>query len=516
MQVRFGFAILISKQHLILNCILNPNMKQARPRFLILCFDALRPDMVSEETMPNLHRFAREGVRCKRHRAVFPSETRVNQSSLVTGCYPQKHGIVGNKFFDPVASPGKLFNTGDENQLMEGDRRLGGKLVDVPVLGELLAEHDLSLATLSSGTPGGARMLNHKAESLGTFRFALHRPDASVPRNAVAEMQEKLGPVPEHQIPSLEWLTYSTNAYLNYIEPVLSPDVCILWFCEPDNSYHFRGLGSPENLQALSRADQEFGRILDWQHSQNEESPLQIITFSDHGQLTVCGETINLQECLQEAGFTVGEPPGKDVDAAVAVDSAGGIYVRDSDPILIGRIVEWLQQQPWCGPVLTRNGEKSLKLEMAGLDHPRAPDIALVLKSNDLENEYGIRGGCMNNSSFYPVGGGLHGGLNALELQSWMAARGSCFQNKSQSKLSSGIIDILPTILHLLGVPVPEHVQGRVLHEIISESSECSIPEMKRVTHEAQGAGDYQAKLEVTELGDHFYLEQGWVEQGLK
>jgi hypothetical protein len=329
-------------------------------------------------------------------------------------------------------------------------------------------------------------------------------------------MQEKLGPVPEHQIPSLEWLTYSTNAYLNYIEPVLSPDVCILWFCEPDNSYHFRGLGSPENLQALSRADQEFGRILDWQHSQNEESPLQIITFSDHGQLTVCGETINLQGCLQEAGFTVGEPPGKNVDIAVAVDSAGGIYVRDSDPVLIGRIVEWLQQQPWCGPVLTRNGEKSLKLEMAGLDHPRAPDIALVLKSNDLENEYGIRGGCMNNSSFYPVGGGLHGGLNALELQSWMAARGDCFQSECESKLSSGIVDILPTILHLLDVPVPEHVQGRVLHEIISESSECSIPEMKRVTHEAQGAGDYQAKLEVTELGEHFYLEQGWVEEGLK
>ena len=122
----------------------------------------------------------------------------------------------------------------------------------------------------------------------------------------------------------------------------------------------------------------------------------------------------------------------------------------------------------------------------------------------------------MNNSSFYPVGGGLHGGLNALELQSWMAARGSCFQNESQSKLSSGIVDILPTILHLLDVPVPEHVQGRVLHEIISESSECSIPEMKRVTHEAHGAGDYQAKLEVTELGEHFYLEQGWVEEGLK
>ena len=33
----------------------------------------------------------------------------------------------------------------------------------------------------------------------------------------------------------------------------------------------------------------------------------------------------------------------------------------------------------WCGPVLTWNGEVS-ETEIAGLDHPRAPDIALVLK----------------------------------------------------------------------------------------------------------------------------------------
>ena len=491
-------------------------MKTLPPRFLIICFDALRPDMVSRETMPNLHRFASEGVSCTRHRAVFPSETRVNQASLVTGCYPQRHGIVGNKFFDPIASPGKLFNTGDETQLQLGDQRLGGNLVEVPVLCELLAEHGLSLATLSSGTPGGARMLNHKAESLGAFRFALHRPDASLPRETVLEMQKQLGPVPEHQIPSLDWLTYSNNAYLNFIEPELHPDVCILWFCEPDNSYHFRGLGSPENLEALHQADLEFGRILDWHRSRKKDQDLQIITLSDHGQLTVCGETINLKEGLEEAGLSVGEPPGNGVDVALTVDSAGGIYVRDSDPELIRFIVDWLQHQPWCGPVLTRTGEHSLKLEMVGLDHPRAPDIALVLKSNDSENEHGILGGCMNNSSFYPVGGGIHGGLHALELQSWMAARGNCFQSGHRSELSSGIVDILPTILHLLDVPVPDHVQGRVLQEIFSESSEISFPEMNIVTHERKGSGNYLARLKVTEVGKHFYLEEGWVDESLK
>jgi predicted AlkP superfamily pyrophosphatase or phosphodiesterase len=147
---------------------------------LIVSFDGLRPDMVTPALMPNLTAFATEGVRGTHSRATFPTETRVNQAALVTGCYPTRHGIVGNKFLEPVASPGKLFNTGDETQLADGDRKLKGKLVDVPVLGEILAEPGMRLAVLSAGTPGGTRMLHHKAETLGGLRLALHRPDASV------------------------------------------------------------------------------------------------------------------------------------------------------------------------------------------------------------------------------------------------------------------------------------------------------------------------------------------------
>jgi predicted AlkP superfamily pyrophosphatase or phosphodiesterase len=68
----------------------------AAQRILIVAFDALRPDMVTPELMPNLTAFAEAGVRFSHSRAAFPSETRVNQSTLVTGCYPTRHGIVGN------------------------------------------------------------------------------------------------------------------------------------------------------------------------------------------------------------------------------------------------------------------------------------------------------------------------------------------------------------------------------------------------------------------------------------
>ena len=82
-------------------------------RILIVAFDALRPDMVSAETMPNLVRFAEAGVRFADSRSTFPSETRVNQTALVTGCYPARHGIVGNRFLDQTAAPDRMFNTGD-------------------------------------------------------------------------------------------------------------------------------------------------------------------------------------------------------------------------------------------------------------------------------------------------------------------------------------------------------------------------------------------------------------------
>src|SRR3546814_4145584 len=77
---------------------------------------ALRPDMATPALMPNLTGFAGGGARLPHSRSTFPTETRVNQTALITGARPTRHGIVGNKFLDAVASPGKLFNTGDENQ----------------------------------------------------------------------------------------------------------------------------------------------------------------------------------------------------------------------------------------------------------------------------------------------------------------------------------------------------------------------------------------------------------------
>ena len=488
-------------------------MTGGQRRVLIVAFDALRPDMVTPALMPKLSAFAAEGVRFTHSRATFPTETRVNQAALVTGCYPTRHGIVGNKFLDPIAAPDKLFATGDETQIAELDRRLDGKLVDVPVLGEILAAHNLELAVISAGTPGGTRMLHHKAEQLSGFRLALHRPDASVPSERIVQVLDRFGAIPQHEIPTLSWLTYATNVYLDYVEPELRPAVSILWYPEPDNSYHFRGLGTEANMTALRRVDAEFGRIVRWRDQCGLHNELQIITLSDHGQLTVAAEAIGIADAMCKAGFSIGDSVSDGADAALALASAGGIYVRDSDPKLIQAIVQWLQRQPWCGPLFTREGRYgTLQHSDVGIDHRRAPDIALALRSDDALNVHRIAGTCQHDAARYPVGGGLHGGLHRFELSNWLAASGSAFRGGCESPLAAGIIDILPSVLALLDLPVPPNVQGRILHEALAGQNEAPMPSVTERTFSAAGVGDYHAHLKVTCVGETPYLEQGWVD----
>jgi len=60
-------------------------MRSPPCRFLIVVFDSLRPDSLSANQTPNLYEFCRGGAVFSKSRAVFPTLTRVNKVSLVTG-----------------------------------------------------------------------------------------------------------------------------------------------------------------------------------------------------------------------------------------------------------------------------------------------------------------------------------------------------------------------------------------------------------------------------------------------
>ncbi|CAK7270810.1 hypothetical protein SEPCBS57363_004294 [Sporothrix epigloea] len=72
------------------------------PTTLIISLDGFRADFLNRGLTPRLNAFIREGVSPLYMTPSFPSVTFPNHYTLVTGLYPECHGIVGNTFWDPA------------------------------------------------------------------------------------------------------------------------------------------------------------------------------------------------------------------------------------------------------------------------------------------------------------------------------------------------------------------------------------------------------------------------------
>ena len=105
--------------------------------------------------MPHLTALGRRGVVFTRHHAVYPTVTRVNASSISTGTYPGRHGLMGNSVFFPRVDALRFLDTADR-LVLSRIAAAEGRLLTAPTLGEVLqaAGHRMLVAS-SAGTEIG-------------------------------------------------------------------------------------------------------------------------------------------------------------------------------------------------------------------------------------------------------------------------------------------------------------------------------------------------------------------------
>jgi predicted AlkP superfamily pyrophosphatase or phosphodiesterase len=70
------------------------------PTTILISLDGFRADFLKRGITPRLNKFVEEGVSPSYMLPSFPSVTFPNHYTLVTGLYPESHGIVGNTFWD--------------------------------------------------------------------------------------------------------------------------------------------------------------------------------------------------------------------------------------------------------------------------------------------------------------------------------------------------------------------------------------------------------------------------------
>ncbi len=77
---------------------------------VVVVWDGMRPDFVSEIHTPNLWKLARDGVTFRNHHAAYLSATAVNGTAIATGCYPSGSGVFANYVFRPEIAPAKMID----------------------------------------------------------------------------------------------------------------------------------------------------------------------------------------------------------------------------------------------------------------------------------------------------------------------------------------------------------------------------------------------------------------------
>ena len=82
----------------ILFLFINSVYPQSKPYVVLVSIDAFRWDYLNRNITPSLSKIKEEGVSALSFQPAFPSKTFPNHMSIITGMYPENHGIISNSF----------------------------------------------------------------------------------------------------------------------------------------------------------------------------------------------------------------------------------------------------------------------------------------------------------------------------------------------------------------------------------------------------------------------------------
>src|SRR5687768_3807558 len=207
-------------------------------------FDGWRWDYLDRAQVPRLQALARAGVRSEGLIPPFPSKTFPSHYTIVTGLYPEHHGIISNNMID--ARIGERFSMNAPTS--KDPRWWGGEplWITVQKQGQIAA---------SMFWPGS----DVEIKSTRPAHWRLY--DGDFPnRDRVAEVLKWL------RLPEAERPTFIT-----------------LYFSDVDTVGHDAGPESAEVLDAAADLDREVGALVDGVNALRLQASVHYVIVSDHG-----------------------------------------------------------------------------------------------------------------------------------------------------------------------------------------------------------------------------------------
>jgi arylsulfatase A-like enzyme len=481
---------------------------------VVLVWDGMRPDFVTDGNTPALWKLAREGVTFRHHHSVYPTATNVNGAAIATGAYPNHNSLVANREYRPRIDPLQPIENAEPEVIKKGDETSGGKYLALPTVAETVRSVGRPVAI--AGTKAVTFLHDRHAEwTTATSRKSLTifaaAPMTESLRN---ETEQLLGPFlkePAHS--GADRNAFATRALTEILWRADLPAFSLLWLSEPDLTQHETSPGSEASLAAVRSSDRNLATVLEVLAKKNARARTDILVVSDHGFSTI-GRSIDFPAAARAAGFdTVTEFENSPKAGQVMIVGNGGsilFYVAEHERATVARLVEWLEHSDFAGVIFAREKfEGTFPLESVHANTADAPDVLVSLRWNTKANRFGVAGEIMTDSG-RPAGQGSHATLSEFDVHNTLIAAGPDFRRGFASDLPSANVDIAPTVLRLLGISTPGKMDGRVLSETLSAES-TPAPVISETVEAARKfpTGEWRQHLRLSRVGDFTYIDEG-------
>lgn len=285
---------------------------------IIVSFDCLSSlDFPTLKKLPNFQKLLENSAYCTNVKTIYPSVTYPCHTTIVTGKWPNRHGVINNTFLQPgKSSPDWYWHRHHIKGTTLYDEAKKAGLTTAALLWPVTAKAkiDYNMPEIFANRPWHHQIPVSLMN--GSFFYQL-------------EMNQRFGHIRKGlNQPDLDDFVLESTVHTIKTK---KPNLLLVHFTDLDTQRHLHGFSSTEAHAAIMRHDIRLGRIMDAVKESGLYDRSTFIVLGDHSALDE-SKALKLNVLLKEHGLIHVNEKGKVIDWKAYCKSCDGsayIYIKD-------------------------------------------------------------------------------------------------------------------------------------------------------------------------------------------